>query len=144
MPGSRAKTAAIREAGRRARQARGQGGEDQGGRGAAVRGEEELALAPLANRVGMSKARAGQIVKAEERRQKEAAVLEKMGITVEVWPLAADKAGIWLLSGGDAWRYGPVWGDGDVHDEVERLLFDHGIDPGSENFMVTPEMPGWP
>ena len=67
-------------------------------------------------------------------------MLEKMGITVEVWPVAADEAGIWLLSGGDAWRHGPVWGDGDVHDEVERILFDHGIDPGSENFMVTPDM----
>jgi hypothetical protein len=68
-------------------------------------------------------------------------MLEKMGITVEVWPLAADEAGIWLLSGRDAWRHGPVWGDGDVHDEVERLLFDHGIDPRSPNFMATPEMP---
>jgi hypothetical protein len=68
-------------------------------------------------------------------------MFEKMGITVEVWPLAADEAGIWLLSGDDAWRHGPVWGDSDVHDEVERLLFDHGIDPGSENFLVTPEMP---
>ena len=59
-----------------------------------------------------------------------------------MWPLAADEAGIWLLSGGDAWRYGPVWGDGDVHDEVERILFDHGIDPDSENFMTVPGMPG--
>ena len=29
-------------------------------------------------------------------------MLEKMSVTVEVWPLAADEAGIWLLSGGDA------------------------------------------
>ena len=69
-------------------------------------------------------------------------MLEPMSVTVEVWPLAADEAGIWLLSGGDAWRYGPVWGDGDVHDEAERILFDHGIDPDSENFMAAPGMPG--
>lgn len=35
--------------------------------------EESLSLAQLANRVGISKARADQIVKAEERRQKEEA-----------------------------------------------------------------------
>ena len=33
-------------------------------------------------------------------------MLEKMGITVEVWPLAADEAGIWLISGGDALALG--------------------------------------
>ncbi len=55
-------------------------------------------------------------------------MLEKMGITVEVWPLAADEAGIWLLSGGDALRWGPVMADGDVHYEVETLLRGHGVD----------------
>ena len=72
MPGSPAKTAAIRRLAevigkfdirvtemRRAEVLR-------------IRDEEQLALAPLADRVGMSKARAGQIVKAEEQRQKEA------------------------------------------------------------------------
>ena len=68
-------------------------------------------------------------------------MLEPMTVTVEVWPLAADEAGIWLLSGGDAWRYGPVWGDGDVHDEVDRILVGHGIDPDSKNFMSVPGMP---
>jgi hypothetical protein len=72
MPGSPAKTAAIREVAV---------GLDELGAWAAeirraevlrIRDEEELALAPLADRVGMSKARAGQIVKAEERRQEEA------------------------------------------------------------------------
>jgi hypothetical protein len=55
-------------------------------------------------------------------------MLEKMGITVEVWPLAADEAGIWLLSGGDALRWGPVPADGDVHYEAETLLRGFGIE----------------
>jgi hypothetical protein len=55
-------------------------------------------------------------------------MLEKMGITVEVWPLAADEAGIWLLSGGDALRWGPVMADGDVHYEAETLLRGFGLD----------------
>jgi hypothetical protein len=54
-------------------------------------------------------------------------MLEKMGVIVEVWPVAADKAGIGLLSGGDAWRYGPVMADSDVHYEVEFLLCEHGV-----------------
>ena len=73
MPGSPAKTAAIREAA--------VGLEKLGGRAAKmreaevirIRDEEQLTLAPLAERVGMSKARAGQIVKAEERRQEQEA-----------------------------------------------------------------------
>jgi hypothetical protein len=72
MPGSPAKTTAIRQLAE---------GLDELGAAAAelrraevlrIRDEEQLALAPLAERVGMSKARAGQIVKAEERRQEEA------------------------------------------------------------------------
>ena len=55
-------------------------------------------------------------------------MLEKMGITVEVWPLAADEAGIWLISGGDALRWGPVMADGDVHYETETLLRGFGLD----------------
>jgi hypothetical protein len=54
-------------------------------------------------------------------------MFEKMGITVEVWPAAADEAGIWLVSGGDALRWGPVMADGDVHYEVETLLRGFGI-----------------
>jgi hypothetical protein len=55
-------------------------------------------------------------------------VSEKMGVIVEVWPVAADEAGIWLLSGSDALRWGPVMADGDVHFEVEGLLRGYGID----------------
>jgi hypothetical protein len=54
---------------------------------------------------------------------------ENMTVTVEVWPVGADEAGIWLVSGGDAWRHGPVKAASDVHFEVQRLLFGHGIDP---------------
>jgi ABC-type nitrate/sulfonate/bicarbonate transport system substrate-binding protein len=58
--------------------------------------------------------------------------MEPMNITVEVWPVAADEAGLWLLSGDDSWRYGPVASDGDVHFEVEYLLREHGIDPAAD------------
>jgi hypothetical protein len=60
---------------------------------------------------------------------------ELMTVTVEVWPLAADEAGIWLLSDGDAWRFGPVEAASDVHYEAELLLFRHGIDPGDAVFI---------
>src|SRR5581483_2927239 len=58
--------------------------------------------------------------------------MEPMNITVEVWAVAADEAGLWLVSGGDAWRYGPVASDGDIHFEVEMLLREHGIDPAGD------------
>jgi hypothetical protein len=54
-------------------------------------------------------------------------VFEKMGIIDEAWPVAADEAGIWLLSGSDALRWGPVMADGDVHYEAETLLRGFGI-----------------
>ncbi len=54
-------------------------------------------------------------------------MFEPMSIAVEVWPVAADEAGIWLASGGDAWRYGPVMADSDVHFEVQMLLREHGL-----------------
>jgi hypothetical protein len=60
---------------------------------------------------------------------------ELMTVTVEVWPVAADEAGIWLISGGDAWRFGPVEAASDVHYEIELLLFQHGVDPGDAVFL---------
>jgi hypothetical protein len=52
--------------------------------------------------------------------------MEPMPVWIEVWPLAADQTGIWLLSGNDAWRPTlAVPSDGDVHDEVEALLWEH-------------------
>ncbi len=63
---------------------------------------------------------------------------EYMTVTVEVWPLAADEAGIWLLSDGDALRFGPVEAASDVHYEVELLLFQHDIDPDDAVFIRLP------
>jgi len=63
---------------------------------------------------------------------------EKMGVNVEVWPLAADEAGIWLVSGGGAWSYGPVMADSDVHYEIEMLLFSHDINPDDAVFVALP------
>lgn len=64
---------------------------------------------------------------------------ELMTVTVETWPLAADEAGIWLLSDGDAWRFGPVEAASDVHYEAELLLFKHDIDPGDAVFIQLPD-----
>ncbi len=54
---------------------------------------------------------------------------ELMTVSVEEWPLAADDAGIWLLSNSGPWRHGPVEAASDVHYEAELLLFGHDIDP---------------
>jgi predicted DNA-binding protein (UPF0251 family) len=71
MQGSPAKTAAIREAAVGLDELSGRAAKMREAEVIRIRDEEQLALAPLADRVGMSKARAGQIVQAEERRQKE-------------------------------------------------------------------------
>lgn len=52
---------------------------------------------------------------------------EHMGIQVELWTVAADKAGIWLL-GDDAWRSDRLAADADVHAEVELLAYQHAPD----------------
>ena len=43
----------------------------------------------------------------------------------EVWPLAADENGIWLLSGGDAWRTGPIPADSEPLFEVKLLVSEY-------------------
>jgi len=55
-------------------------------------------------------------------------MLEPMTVQVEVWPVAADDAGLWLISGSDALRSGAVMADGEPHDEVESLLYQYGLD----------------
>ncbi len=48
----------------------------------------------------------------------------------EVWPVAADGNGLWLLSGKDAWRTKPstpIGQDSDPHFEVESLLAAGGV-----------------
>lgn len=68
---------------------------------------------------------------------------ENMTVTVEVWPVAADEAGIWLLSGADGpLRYGPVSADSDVHWEAQKLLFGYDIDPGDSLFLELPRSTG--
>jgi hypothetical protein len=53
---------------------------------------------------------------------------EPMSVRIEVWPLAADDAGIWLISGGDAWRPAlPVLSDSEPHVDVERELAVHEV-----------------
>ena len=48
-----------------------------------------------------------------------------MAACVEIWPLAADENGIWLLSGGDAWRSGPIPADSEPLFEVKLLVSEH-------------------
>jgi hypothetical protein len=50
---------------------------------------------------------------------------EPMAAWAELWPLAADDNGIWLLSGGDAWRAGPVPADSEPFFEIELLMHRH-------------------
>lgn len=51
---------------------------------------------------------------------------EPMTVRVEVWPVAADEAGIWLLDT-DAWRPNlPVMADTEPHADVELELASHG------------------
>jgi hypothetical protein len=48
-------------------------------------------------------------------------------VRVELWPLAADRAGIWLVSGTEgAWEPAlPIDSDETIHDAVESLLWTH-------------------
>jgi len=50
---------------------------------------------------------------------------EPMTVQVEVWPLGADDNGVWLLSGGDAWRTGPIPADSEPFFEVKLLVGQH-------------------
>lgn len=49
---------------------------------------------------------------------------ENMPVRVELWPLAADDLGIWLISGADAWRSINVASDTEPHAEAELLIAD--------------------
>lgn len=52
---------------------------------------------------------------------------EHMSVMIEVWPVAADDVGLWLVSGTDgAWRPDlPVPADSEPHAELELLLWHH-------------------
>lgn len=50
-----------------------------------------------------------------------------MPVEVEVWPVAADTAGLWLVSGDGPWAsWEPVQSDSEPHADVELLLASHG------------------
>jgi len=58
--------------------------------------------------------------------------MEPMCVRVEIWPLAADDVGIWLLSGDDAWRPSlPVGAASEPHAEVELALAGNGVEESS-------------
>lgn len=49
-----------------------------------------------------------------------------LGVQVEVWPVAADEHGIWLVSvEHDAWRSEPIPDDSEPHDAVKDVLRDN-------------------
>lgn len=50
---------------------------------------------------------------------------DHMGVSVELWPLAADGTGIWLVSGGDAWRSDRIMADSFIQTEVELLAAEY-------------------
>lgn len=52
-------------------------------------------------------------------------MLEPMTVDIEVWPVAADEVSLWLVSGNDAWRAGPVMADNEPHSEVEYAITEH-------------------
>lgn len=53
--------------------------------------------------------------------------MENMPVRVEIWPVAADKAGVWLVSGEDAWRSPNIGSDSEPHAEVEFILGQHDV-----------------
>lgn len=61
-----------------------------------------------------------------------AGAYQRIGVRVEVWPVAADDASIWLLSGEDAWRSETIRRDTEPHRTAEDIL--------AENHAYTPEM----
>ena len=52
---------------------------------------------------------------------------ENMAVIPEVWPVAADRVGIWLISGDDAWRTSAVPADSEPHFELELELGARGL-----------------
>lgn len=55
---------------------------------------------------------------------------EPMTVHVEVWPVAADEVGIWLVSGNDAWRpreHMAVEADSEPHWEIDSILRNNDV-----------------
>jgi hypothetical protein len=61
---------------------------------------------------------------------------EPMSTWSEVWPVAADEAGIWLLTGDRLITESPVMSDSDPWDEAKLLLAAIGVtDPGALKYL---------
>ncbi|MET8341015.1 hypothetical protein [Streptosporangium canum] len=54
-------------------------------------------------------------------------MLESSHVHVEIWPVAADEIGLWLLSGTEPWRSGPVPQDLGPRDEAQIVLDDNEV-----------------
>jgi hypothetical protein len=53
---------------------------------------------------------------------------EPKTVLVEIWPLAADHTGVWLISGGNAWQPElAVTADTDIQDEAMLAVTIHGV-----------------
>lgn len=53
---------------------------------------------------------------------------EPMQVYPEIWPVAADEIGLWLISGSQQWQPRlPVMADNEPHASVEAELSDHGV-----------------
>jgi hypothetical protein len=50
-----------------------------------------------------------------------------MNVRIELWPVAADSLGIWLLSGDDALRSNPILRASEPHMTVEAMLSENGM-----------------
>lgn len=54
--------------------------------------------------------------------------MENMNVRTEIWPIAADSVGLWLISGDDALRPRlPIGSADDIHFEVENMLAEAGM-----------------
>jgi hypothetical protein len=95
-----------------------------------IREETALSLSALGQRISLTRGRVDQIIKTPIKRARRypgrTLMANDMAVHVEVWPLAADEAGIWLLSGAEAWMLGragmPVQTDSDPHGDAEQIL----------------------
>lgn len=54
-------------------------------------------------------------------------MLEQLHVHVEIWPVAADSVGLWLISGTEPWRSGPVPQDLGPRDEAQIVLDEHEV-----------------
>jgi hypothetical protein len=88
---------------------------------------ESLSLTALGERISTSKQRAGQLLEKAKKARGELVMTENMTVIPEVWPVAADRVGIWLISGDDAWRTAAVPADSEPHFELEMELTAHGV-----------------